>query len=249
MDSRGQVRAASYPPNQGMPINGEIVECDCIKPRNDARVTPLSTAFGGMWKTAWETGTRLCRISSGATDHPEHPRWSAVILVAALVALALVTQAGVLLVQRAYPPKGRMVEVAGGSLHDRYRSARRGRPADRDAAWREFQSRSDAPAGRGTARQKGSGDPDRSSRATAGARASRLEDSTPAIQGADDRGGAGEARRRPARFSWRIPGPAPSARGSRWTIREPVAGLVMLAPVAYPWPGGVGPYKASSPRR
>ena len=35
---------------------------------------------------------------------------------------------------------------------------------------------------------------------------------------------------------------ARSARAWRWIIRERVAGLVMLAPVAYPWPGGVGRY-------
>ena len=41
----------------------------------------------------------------------------AVIVVAALAVLALVTQAGVWLAQRAHPAKGRMVEVAGGALH------------------------------------------------------------------------------------------------------------------------------------
>ena len=39
------------------------------------------------------------------------------IVVATLVVLALVTQIGVLLAQRAYPGQGRMVEVAGGALH------------------------------------------------------------------------------------------------------------------------------------
>ena len=41
----------------------------------------------------------------------------AVIGVAALAVLALVTQAGVLLVQRAHPASGAMIEVAGASLH------------------------------------------------------------------------------------------------------------------------------------
>ena len=40
-----------------------------------------------------------------------------VIFVAALAVLAVVTQAGVFLAQRAHPAQGRMVEVAGGSLH------------------------------------------------------------------------------------------------------------------------------------
>src|SRR5207244_945935 len=41
----------------------------------------------------------------------------AVIVVAALAILALVTQTGVLLVQRAHPARGQMVEVAGATLH------------------------------------------------------------------------------------------------------------------------------------
>ena len=38
-------------------------------------------------------------------------------VVTALVLLALATQAGVLAVQRAFPPQGRMVEVDGAVLH------------------------------------------------------------------------------------------------------------------------------------
>ena len=41
----------------------------------------------------------------------------AVIVLAALGVLALVTQAGVWLAQRAHLAQGRMVEVAGGTLH------------------------------------------------------------------------------------------------------------------------------------
>jgi poly(3-hydroxybutyrate) depolymerase len=40
-----------------------------------------------------------------------------VIVVAALAVLALVTRAGVFLSERAHPAQGRMVEVAGGTLH------------------------------------------------------------------------------------------------------------------------------------
>ena len=39
------------------------------------------------------------------------------IVVAALVLLALVTQGGVWLTQRAHPAQGKMVEVAGATLH------------------------------------------------------------------------------------------------------------------------------------
>ncbi len=41
----------------------------------------------------------------------------AVIVVAALAFLALVTQAGVWLTERAHPARGRMIEVAGAVLH------------------------------------------------------------------------------------------------------------------------------------
>lgn len=40
-----------------------------------------------------------------------------VVVVAALVVLALVTQAGVVVLQRAYPAQGRMIDVAGATLH------------------------------------------------------------------------------------------------------------------------------------
>jgi len=40
-----------------------------------------------------------------------------VTVVAALVILAVVTQAGVFALQRAYPGRGRMIEVAGATLN------------------------------------------------------------------------------------------------------------------------------------
>ena len=40
-----------------------------------------------------------------------------VVLVAALAMLVLATQAGVFLTERDHPAQGRMVEVAGGTLH------------------------------------------------------------------------------------------------------------------------------------
>src|SRR5215475_7866695 len=69
-----------------------------------------------MWKTA-ETGTRLYRISLVQQIIRKSSMIAVVVVAAALVALALATQVGVLLAQRAHPPKGRMVEVAGGNLH------------------------------------------------------------------------------------------------------------------------------------
>src|SRR3954465_5890411 len=45
------------------------------------------------------------------------PLMALLIVVAALAALAVATQTGVMLVQRAHPLHGRMVEVAGARLH------------------------------------------------------------------------------------------------------------------------------------
>lgn len=41
----------------------------------------------------------------------------AIIVVAALAVLALITQAGVLVLQRAFPTNGKMIEVAGATLN------------------------------------------------------------------------------------------------------------------------------------
>jgi pimeloyl-ACP methyl ester carboxylesterase len=165
----------------------------------------------------------------------------AVIVVAALVVLALVTQAGVVLVERAHPAEGRMVEVSGATLH----------VVDigpRDAAGPPIVMLHGAsanlevmrqPVGAGLAKthrvilidRPGHG---RSTRA-------RLEDSTPELQGrmideALAKLGVGEAVF--VVHSWA------GALGLRMALDYPqrVAGLVMLAPVAYPWPGGVGRY-------
>ena len=40
-----------------------------------------------------------------------------IVVVAALAILALITQAGVLVLQRAYPAQGRIIEVAGARLN------------------------------------------------------------------------------------------------------------------------------------
>jgi pimeloyl-ACP methyl ester carboxylesterase len=155
----------------------------------------------------------------------------AVIVVAVLAILALVTQAGVLFLQRAYPAQGKPVEVAGAVLN----------VVDigpRDAAGPPIVMIHGASSNLETMRQP-LGDLlaakhrviliDRpghgwSTRA-------RNEDSTPAIQGRM----IDEAL---VVHSWA------GALGARMALDYPqrVAGLVMLAPVAYPWPGGVGHY-------
>ena len=165
------------------------------------------------------------------------------IVVAALGVLALVTQAGVWLVQRAYPAQGRVVEVAGGALHivD---------IGPRDAAGPPVVMLHGAssnlevmrqPVGDRLAKHRRVILIDRpghgwSTRA-------RLEDSTPEIQGrmiAEALEKLGVTSAVFVVHSWA------GALGTRIALDYPqsVAGLVMLAPVAYPWPGGVGRYNS-----
>lgn len=164
-----------------------------------------------------------------------------IVVVAALAILALITQAGVAVLQRAHPAQGRMIEVAGATLN----------VVDigpRDAAGPPIVMIHGAssnleimrqPLGDELARQHRVILIDRpghgwSTRADRG-------DSTPAIQGrmieqALDKLGIGSAIF--VVHSWS------GALGARMALDYPgrVAGLVMLAPVAYPWPGGVGWY-------
>jgi pimeloyl-ACP methyl ester carboxylesterase len=165
----------------------------------------------------------------------------AVVVVAALAILALITQIGVLALQRAYPAQGRVIEVAGASLNivD---------IGPRDAAGPPVVMIHGASSNLEIMRQP------------LGARLAgkhrvilidrpghgwstraRLDDSTPAIQGrmideALEQLGVGRAIL--VVHSWS------GALGARIALDYPqrVAGLVMLAPVAYPWPGGVGWY-------
>src|SRR3979411_1138075 len=163
------------------------------------------------------------------------------LVVVATLALARITQAGVLILQRPYPVQGSMIEVAGAKLH----------VVDigpRDAAGPPVVMIHGASSNLQTMRQPlgemlaanhrvilidrpGHG---WSTRA-------RSDYSTPAIQGkmideALEKLGVGRAIL--VVHSWS------GALGARIALDYPqrVAGLVMLAPVAYPWPGGVGWY-------
>jgi pimeloyl-ACP methyl ester carboxylesterase len=165
----------------------------------------------------------------------------AVVVVAALAILALATQIGVLALQHIYPAQGNAIEVAGASLN----------VVDigpRDAAGPAIVMIHGASSNLRVMRQP-LGDRlaenhrviliDRpghgwSTRA-------RQDDSTPGIQArmiddALERLGVGRAIL--VVHSWS------GALGARIALDYPqrVAGLVMLAPVAYPWPGGVGWY-------
>ena len=163
------------------------------------------------------------------------------VFVAALLMLALATQAGVTTLQRLYPAQGEMIEVAGATLN----------VVDigpRDASGPPIVLIHGASSNLETMR-KPLGDIlaarhrviliDRpghgwSSRA-------REDDSTPAIQGKMieqvlEKLGVGPVIL--VVHSWA------GALGARMALDYPhrIAGLVMLAPVAFPWPGGVGWY-------
>ena len=164
-----------------------------------------------------------------------------VIVVAALAILALVTQAGVFALQRAYPARGKMIEVAGATLNV-VDIGPRDAPGPPVVMIHGASSNLEVmrqPLGEMLAGNHRVILIDRpghgwSTRA-------RRQDSTPAIQGrmideALEKLGVGPVIL--VVHSWS------GALGARMALDYPerVAGLVMLAPVAYPWRGGVGWY-------
>jgi pimeloyl-ACP methyl ester carboxylesterase len=161
--------------------------------------------------------------------------------VAALAILALITQAGVLVLERLYPARGSMIEVAGATLHVLELGLRdvAGPPIVMIHGASSNLEAMRQPLGVKLAQhhrvilidRPGHGWSPRA----------READSTPAIQGrmideALQKLGAGPVIL--AVHSWS------GALGARMALDYPgrIAGLVMLAPVAYPWPGGVGWY-------
>jgi pimeloyl-ACP methyl ester carboxylesterase len=162
-----------------------------------------------------------------------------VVFVVALLMLALITQAGVVAVQRIYPARGEMIEVAGATLNV-VDVGPRDAPGPPVVLIHGASSNLEAmrkPLGDMLAARHRVIMIDRpghgwSTRA-------RNDDSTPAIQGgmieeALEKLGVGPVIL--VVHSWA------GALGARMALDFPrrVAGLVMLAPVAYPWPGGVG---------
>src|SRR5258708_6387595 len=164
-----------------------------------------------------------------------------VVVVTALAILALITQAGVFALQRAYPARGSMVEVTGARLNivD---------IGPRDAAGPPVVMIHGASANLEVMRQPLGEMLARNHRVILIDRPghgwstrARPQDSTPAIQGrmideALEKLGVGPVIL--VVHSWS------GALGARMALEYPkrVAGLVMLAPVAYPWPGGIGWY-------
>ena len=166
---------------------------------------------------------------------------SSVVVVIALVILALVTQAGVLALQHAYPEQGRMIEVAGAALNVLD-------IGPRDSSAPPIVMIHGASSNLETMRHPLGDLLARNHRVILIDRPghgwstrAHLADSTPAIQGrmieqALEKLGVGKAIF--VVHSWA------GALGARMALDYPerVAGLVMLAPVAYPWRGGVGWY-------
>ena len=165
----------------------------------------------------------------------------AVIVVAVLAVLALITQAGVLALQRAFPANGKMIEVAGATLNVV-------EIGPRDAAGPPIVLIHGASSNLEVMRQPLGETLARNHRVILIDRPghgwstrARPEDSTPAVQGRMIDEALGKLGVSSAVFvvhSWS------GALGARMALDYPqrVAGLVMLAPVAYPWPGGVGQY-------
>ncbi|MCK1741188.1 alpha/beta hydrolase [Bradyrhizobium sp. 139] len=161
-------------------------------------------------------------------------------VVTALVLLALLTQAGVLAVQRAFPPQGRMVEVDGAVLHVVDIGPRgygmpivmlHGASSNLEAMRR--------PLGDLLAKDHRVILIDRPGHGWS--TRMRRQDSTPQIQARmidEALGKLGIDRAIVVVHSWS------GALGARLALDHPsrVAGLVMLAPVTHPWRGGVGRY-------
>ncbi|MBK3660708.1 alpha/beta hydrolase [Bradyrhizobium diazoefficiens] len=160
--------------------------------------------------------------------------------VTALVLLALVTQAGIVAVQRAFPPQGRMIEVDGAALHVVEIGPRdAGLPIVMLHGASSNLEVMRHPLGDLLAKEHRVILIDRpghgwSTRA-------RRQDSTPDIQARmidEALGKLGIDRAVFVVHSWS------GALGARLALDHAnrVAGLVMLAPVTHPWRGGVGRY-------
>src|ERR1700730_16155604 len=200
--------------------------------------------MGTLWKTSLRPcpETRTARSRSSVVQKIIRTfSMVAVIVVAALAFLALVTQAGVLVAQRAHPAQGRLIEVAGAVLHivDIGPRDAVGPPVVMLHGASSNLEVMRLPVGERLAKDHRVILIDRPGHgwSTRG----NLADSTPEIQGrmideALAKLGIGQAIF--VVHSWA------GALGLRMALDYPqrTAGLVMLAPVAYPWRGGIGQY-------
>lgn len=159
--------------------------------------------------------------------------------VLALAVLALVTQAGVLLLERKYPPQGKFVDVAGGRLHvvDIGPKDTAGLPIVLVHGASSSLETMRQPLGKLLAKKHRVILIDRPGLGWS-ARDS-TKDTSPAIQARmidEALGKLGIAR---AIFVGHSLGGAVMPEMAL-AFPQRVAGLVMIAPVLYPWPGGVG---------
>jgi pimeloyl-ACP methyl ester carboxylesterase len=165
---------------------------------------------------------------------------SVVVAVAALLVLALVTQAGVLALQHAYPQQGRTVEVAGASLNVLDIGPRDSQPpiVMIHGASSNLETMRQ-PLGDMLAKNHRVILIDRPGHGWSPRQ--RLEDSTPEIQARMIDEALEKIGVRSAIF---VVHSLAGAIGARMALDYPqrTAGLVMLAAVAYPWRGGVGSY-------
>jgi pimeloyl-ACP methyl ester carboxylesterase len=167
-----------------------------------------------------------------------------IVVIAALATFALITQAGVVVLQRAYPPQGKPMEVVGAVLNV-VELGRNDSPGPPVVMIHGASSNLEAmrqPLGDLLARGHRVILIDRPGHGWS-VRA-REEDSTPDIQGrmiaeALDKLGLGPVIL--VVHSWS------GALGARMALDFPqrLAGLVMLAPVTHPWRGGVGRYNTA----
>jgi pimeloyl-ACP methyl ester carboxylesterase len=163
------------------------------------------------------------------------------VVAAGFGALALITQAGVLILQRTFPAQGKMVEVSGAKLHvvELGPRAAAGPPIVLIHGASSNLQTMRQPLGDLLAENHRVILIDRPGHGWSMRAA--LADSTPAIQGKMIDEALEKLGVTSAIFvvhSWA------GALGTRLALDYPdrVAGLVMLAPVAYPWRGGVGWY-------
>jgi pimeloyl-ACP methyl ester carboxylesterase len=159
--------------------------------------------------------------------------------VAALIALALITQAGIVILQRCYPAVGKMIDVAGGRVHVV-------ELGPRDATGPAIVMIHGASSNLGAMRLPLGERLARDHRVVLIDRPGHgwstrdnLQSSTPAMQaGMIDQA----LEQLGVNNAIVVVHSLAGALGARMALDYPqrTAGLVMLAPVAYPWPGGVG---------
>lgn len=162
-------------------------------------------------------------------------------MFAALILLALVTQLGVIAIERSCPAAGQTVAVEGGRIHLRDLGPRNsaGLPIVMLHGASCNLGTMQRPLGEKLATQRRVVLIDRPGHGWSPR--DRLADSTPAVQGRmidEALGKLGIARAIVVAHSWA--GALALSMALNHSAR--VAGLVLLAPVAYPWRGGVGRY-------